>query len=185
MSNPHETWWKKLTYEAITIPKFHENCAKIVDLLLIAKFWMCADFFYSDLTICLWRFWRSPTQYSTLPENLTPFVPFFFILKKKKSSVPFWHLIELCLFIFCVHTYSCLLTWNSYTHICTFNYLQGSRCLFKDAWTLVLKYKGQLLYLLAILYTLQSRKKMLPIQYWNTILYFYDTDVKRVPLVLW
>ena len=50
MSNPHETWSKWLPHEAITLPKFHVNGTKIVDFLSMANFWMCVDFFYSDLS---------------------------------------------------------------------------------------------------------------------------------------
>ena len=49
MSNPNEILGKWLPHEAIIFQKFHEDWTKIVDSLLIASFWTCADFFYSDL----------------------------------------------------------------------------------------------------------------------------------------
>ena len=50
LSYPHETWWKWLPHEAIILTKFHKDWTKIVDFLLMAYFWTCADSFYSDLT---------------------------------------------------------------------------------------------------------------------------------------
>ena len=45
----HETLWKWLSYEAFIFTKFHKDWTKIVDLSLMANFWMC-PFFCSDFT---------------------------------------------------------------------------------------------------------------------------------------
>ena len=49
-SNPYETWWKWLPLYIITFTKFHEDWTKNVDFLLMANFWTCAVFSYSDFT---------------------------------------------------------------------------------------------------------------------------------------
>ena len=51
MFNPNETWWKLLAHEEIIFNKFHEDWTKIVDFLLMAKFWTCLVFFTQ--TLCL------------------------------------------------------------------------------------------------------------------------------------
>ena len=38
------------THEVSIFTKFHKDWAKIVDILLMMKFWGCAVFCYSDLT---------------------------------------------------------------------------------------------------------------------------------------
>ena len=50
MSYLHETWSKWVTHKVIILAKFHENRAKIVELLPIANFLMCAIFFDSDIS---------------------------------------------------------------------------------------------------------------------------------------
>ena len=57
-SDPHETWWKWLTHEAIIFTKFHGDWTKNV-----ANFWMCADFFVQTLDrFFFFLFW---TKYYT------------------------------------------------------------------------------------------------------------------------
>ena len=60
-SNPNETWWKWLSHEAIIFTKFHEDWTKIVDFLLMAKFWTCLVFFYSDLRM-FYNMWKYDTM---------------------------------------------------------------------------------------------------------------------------
>ena len=56
--------------------KYHKDWAKIVELLLIANFWMCAIFFYPDFTnkdymfmvVYEFKFWREKFKIVSQPE---------------------------------------------------------------------------------------------------------------------
>ena len=50
LSNCHETWSKSLPHEVLILTKFHKDWAKIVELLVMANFVMCAVFIDSDFS---------------------------------------------------------------------------------------------------------------------------------------
>ena len=49
LSNPNETWRKWLSHKEVIFTKFHEDWTKIIDFLLVAKFWTCLVFFTQTL----------------------------------------------------------------------------------------------------------------------------------------
>ena len=61
----HETYWKKSPHEVIIFTKFHEDRRKIVDFLLLTKFWKCPVFFSSDF-----NFTNLKTPQQFLPHSL-------------------------------------------------------------------------------------------------------------------
>ena len=72
--NLHSKIKRPLPHEAIIFTKFDEEGTKIVNFLLMANFWMCAVFSYSDLNIfiqdsCYIRL--GPTETADLPFHET------------------------------------------------------------------------------------------------------------------
>ena len=77
MSNPHETLWKQLTYELTIFTKFHEDRTKIVDFLLMANFWVCLVFSYSDLTY----------RRKKCPLSSASFHPYYLVLENYSTEL--------------------------------------------------------------------------------------------------